>query len=331
MYDTGFVAVPGGLAGLQAAISDTYFPIDLERATRTDDVQGAIATASMGALRWASIRVSGPFYTRRRMRTPADARRNHVLMLLLEGGQVELEDKRTVVMGPGELILLDANRPLESEQRSAGTTISISFPAPLLKSRFLEVDDWCMMPLDTSQGPAAILRECMLSCWRSRASLGSTSANDLCSSLVHLLAAAFRNSPESPVFDSRSAGMHFLRVRELVAANLDNPELSVDFVAERLHISKSYLFSIMNAADSTLGRYILERRLDRSREMLSDPALKHHSIGDIAFAVGFQELSHFSRRFSERFGKSPRAFRAAACRTAEMSSGSARVIGAGVQ
>jgi hypothetical protein len=67
MYDAGFVAVPGGLTGLQSAISDAYFPIELERAAR-DEVQGAIATASMGALRWTSIRVSGPFYTRRRLR-----------------------------------------------------------------------------------------------------------------------------------------------------------------------------------------------------------------------------------------------------------------------
>jgi AraC family transcriptional regulator, positive regulator of tynA and feaB len=252
-------------------------------------------------------------------------------MLLLEGGHVALKDKRSVVVGPGDLILLNANRPLESEQRSAGTSISISFPTPLLKARFLEVDDWCMVPLATGEGAAAVLRECMLSCWRSRASLGSTSANDLSSSLLHLLAAAFRNPLDAPALDSRSAGMHFLRIRELVAANLDNPELSVDFVAELLHISKSYLFSIMNAANTTLGRYILERRLDRSREMLSDPALKHRSIGDIAFAVGFQELSHFSRRFSERFGKSPRAFRAAACIAAETGSESARVTGGRVQ
>jgi len=106
--------------------------------------------------------------------------------------------------------------------------------------------------------------------------------------------------------------MHFLRVRDLIAENLQNPKLSVDLVSERLSISKSYLFSIMNMANTTLGRYILERRLDRSRELLADPALKGWSISEIALRTGFQELSHFSRRFSERFGRSPRAFRAAA-------------------
>ena len=316
MYDSDFVPVSGGLAGLQAAISDTYFPLKVEGARLADEVQGVMATASMGPLSWTSIHVSGPFFTRRQLVAAADARSNYVLMLLLEGGHVALQDKCRVVVGPGDLILLNANRPLESEQRAAGTSVSISFPASLLRSRFLEVDDWCMVPLNTSQGAAAILRESMLSCWRNRASISSISGNNLASSILHVLAAAFRSGVNSPVFESRSATLHFLRVRELVAAHLDNPELSVDFVADRLYISKSYLFSIMNAANTTLGHYILERRLDRSRELLSDPSLKHRSIGEIAFSVGFQELSHFSRRFSERFGKSPRAFRVSACHCA---------------
>jgi AraC-like DNA-binding protein len=315
MYDAGFAVVPGGLAGLQTAISDTYFPIQLERAACVDDVHGDIATASVGALRFTLIQVSGRYYACRRPASTTDARMNYVLMLVLEGGHVALQDKRSVIVRPGDIVLLHANRPFESEQCAAGSSISISFPAPVLRSRFLDIDDWCMVPMDTSQGPASVLRECMLFCWRGHASLGAASAGDLSASLIHLLAATFRGSTV-PTFDSSSAGVHFLRLRELVAANLDNPGLSVDFVSANLRISKSYLFSIMNAANTTLGHYILERRLERSREMIADPAMNHLSIGDIAFAVGFQALSHFSRRFSGRFGKSPRSFRAAARRLA---------------
>jgi len=107
--------------------------------------------------------------------------------------------------------------------------------------------------------------------------------------------------------------MHFLRIRQLVMEGLGDPDLSADFVAQQLRISKSYLFAIMSAANTTLGNYILSRRLERSREMLSDPSLRNRSIGDIAFSVGFKDLSHFSRRFSEHFGRSPRALRASAC------------------
>ena len=312
MYESDLICVPGGLAGVQNAISATYFPIVMERARGVGDVSGAIATAVIGPLQWTRTQVSGPFYARRRLLDRSDEREAYVLMLLVDGGGVVLRDKASVVVAPGSVVFLNANRPLETEQSAAGTSLAVSFSAPLLKSRFVDVDEWCMVPLDATQGTAAILRECMQSYWRARSDIRGGAGNDLAASLVHLLGATFGNCSGVPAFDSRCARMHFLRVRDLIAENLQNPQLSVDFVSERLSISKSYLFSIMNTANTTLGRYILERRLDRSRELLADPALKGWSIGEIALRTGFQELSHFSRRFSERFGRSPRAFRAAA-------------------
>jgi AraC family transcriptional activator of tynA and feaB len=41
------------------------------------------------------------------------------------------------------------------------------------------------------------------------------------------------------------------------------------------------------------------------------PQLRHHRIGAIAFATGFNDLSHFSRAYRARYGLSPRATRAA--------------------
>ena len=63
-----------------------------------------------------------------------------------------------------------------------------------------------------------------------------------------------------------------------------------------------------------MGRFILEQRLERSRAMLCDPAMNPRTISEIAFAIGFKDLSDFSRRFTERFGQSPRAYRVRAQR-----------------
>lgn len=311
MYEPDLITVPGGLSGFQSAISATYFPIELKPVRGVSEVSGAIATAAIGPLHWTRAQVSGPFYSQRRLLDRSDERQAYILMLLVDGGCVVLHDRGRVVVAPGSLVLLDANRPLETEQIAAGTALAVSLSAPLLKSRFLDVDKWCMVPLDATHGTAAILRECMQTYWRVRREIRGSAGNDLAASLIHLLGATFGARDSMPAFDSRCTGMHFLRVRDLIAENLQNSELSVDFVSERLGISKSYLFSIMNTANTTLGRYILERRLDRSREMLADPSLKSWSISEIARRTGFQELSHFSRRFSERFGRSPRAFRAA--------------------
>jgi len=308
MIEHGLAAVPGGIAGFQAAVSEAYFPLEIEEARGADEFSSAIASDRIGPMLMSRTRVNAPFRSHRRSSRSDDAR-TYVLMLLEEGGTVALRGQRNVVVGPGNIVLINAGGLLESEQRAGGTSLAVSLASPLLTSRYVELDDWCLVPLDASEGTAAILRECMLCYWRACGGVQPVEANDLTMSMIHLIGAAFRSRSSLPAFDSRSSAMHFLRVREIVAANLDNPDLSPDFIADSLGISKSYLFMIMNAADTTLGRFILERRLDRGRELLADPLLAHRSVSDIARAAGFQELSHFSRRFTERFGRSPRAFR----------------------
>jgi AraC-like DNA-binding protein len=45
--------------------------------------------------------------------------------------------------------------------------------------------------------------------------------------------------------------------------------------------------------------------------MLTDPSHPHSTIIDIAFAVGFGDVSHFNRTFRRRFGDTPSSVRAA--------------------
>ena len=53
-------------------------------------------------------------------------------------------------------------------------------------------------------------------------------------------------------------------------------------------------------------RWVIDRRLDRAREMLARDSMR---IVDIALATGFAGQSHLTRAFSQRFGTTPAAFR----------------------
>ena len=52
--------------------------------------------------------------------------------------------------------------------------------------------------------------------------------------------------------------------------------------------------------------FVLERRLAKSRELLARTDL---SLSEVAFAVGFADQSHFTRRFRRVVGVSPGQFR----------------------
>jgi AraC-like DNA-binding protein len=57
--------------------------------------------------------------------------------------------------------------------------------------------------------------------------------------------------------------------------------------------------------------FIREERLQRALAKLLSPLSDHLRISQIAYAVGFNDLSYFNRAFRHRFGRSPGEARAA--------------------
>jgi AraC-like DNA-binding protein len=80
-------------------------------------------------------------------------------------------------------------------------------------------------------------------------------------------------------------------------------------VAEGAGISVRYANTLLSLEDTSLERYIVQRRLDCCRQALDDPIHARRSISEIAFEWGFSDLSHFGRRFKAAFGASPSEYR----------------------
>jgi AraC-like DNA-binding protein len=238
--------------------------------------------------------------------------RNTYVLSLVEEGVVHYRGRRAASAGAGDLILMNSDHALDSQRTVAGQTIAVSIPAAMLRLHFAEADDWCLVPLPTHEGSPAILRECLMTYWRTQQSPTESGYNDLAQAIIHLIGASFRQPSGRACIDSRSMHAHYLRVCAVVEEHFNNPDLSAALVADRLGISKSYLFAVMNAANTTLGRLIRDQRLEFSARLLRDPSMRSRTVYELAFAAGFQDPAHFCRRFTEKYGRSPRAFRASA-------------------
>jgi AraC-like DNA-binding protein len=66
---------------------------------------------------------------------------------------------------------------------------------------------------------------------------------------------------------------------------------------------------LLSDEETSFQRYVLAERLARCERDLSSPRLAHRQVGEIAFAWGFNDLSHFGRVFREHYGMSPREWR----------------------
>ena len=96
-----------------------------------------------------------------------------------------------------------------------------------------------------------------------------------------------------------------LSVAEIMEANF-RYNLSLENFAEMCHRSlSSFKRDFRKYFNESPGRWLLKKRLDYSAVLLRT---KDINISQVAFESGFEDLSHFSKAFKDKFGVSPTTF-----------------------
>jgi len=71
----------------------------------------------------------------------------------------------------------------------------------------------------------------------------------------------------------------------------------------------NYVHDLMAEQGESFSEAVNRLRLELAARLLADPAWKARRIGEIAYAVGYGDVSYFNRLFRRRFGESPRDYR----------------------
>jgi signal transduction histidine kinase/DNA-binding response OmpR family regulator len=110
--------------------------------------------------------------------------------------------------------------------------------------------------------------------------------------------------PETTAEDQSFEG----RVRSVAQAHLTDADFTVEDLAEEVGRTRR---TVTRRVKETFGMspsaLIRTLRLEQGAKMLDEGA---GTVSEIAYAVGFNSLSYFSRRFKEHFGVSPSDYRA---------------------
>lgn len=96
-------------------------------------------------------------------------------------------------------------------------------------------------------------------------------------------------------------------VRRIVDEEYMSNLISLEYVAEKVHKNPSYISKVFkNEFDCNFSSYVTDRRLEKSRELLSDPLVK---VYEIAETLGWADVSNFIKVFKKKFGISPDEYR----------------------
>jgi AraC-like DNA-binding protein len=94
-------------------------------------------------------------------------------------------------------------------------------------------------------------------------------------------------------------------VKADILRNLERTDLTIEAVAKANGLTKRQAQRMFASTGTTFTDFVLEQRLLLSRRLLLQESARHRKISDIAFTVGFNDLSYFHRSFKKRFGFTP--------------------------
>lgn len=98
------------------------------------------------------------------------------------------------------------------------------------------------------------------------------------------------------------------KVHQFIGKNMDNPLLSVEMIASEIGISRVHLHrKLKQLTHMTTRDLIRSIRLKQAAQMMNKNGL---SVSEVAYAVGYSDLSNFSISFKQAYGLSPSAYAA---------------------
>lgn len=108
---------------------------------------------------------------------------------------------------------------------------------------------------------------------------------------------------------AKQRGVRAARLATIQQALTQDPALTLEQVALQQGITPRYIQMLFEDAGTTFGHYVLDCKLQAAHQMLSSPRYAGQSVTDIAYDAGFADLSHFNRRFKQRYAMTPRELR----------------------
>lgn len=241
---------------------------------------------------------------------PSDPRNDCLVSVQVTGSGVVTQAGRDVQLSPGDMALYDATRPYRLAFSERFEQVVLQFPRHLLIDRDISIEHSVARVLQRGSGLTDVTTSMVCALARQQSQIPAGVRHRLGSQAIDLVAAALSGAFGG---NYEHAGRQAQRtlVVEYVLANLSDPDLSVQTVAEafgRTTRSLQYVF----AGEESLGSTIRRLRLERSAEALVNPMYSRLTIGRIGSMVGFGDPAAFSRAFRRQFDQSPSEVRHAA-------------------
>jgi AraC-like DNA-binding protein len=271
--------------------------------------QGAFRTYFAGPLILGGTAFDGHRYGRDDGRVRRDGLNHYHIGLQVSGRIVGRLGEHDIVIGPGDIVLLDFARQVALQAERCEMLV-IGVPREAIELNIPPGEHHGLV-LRGETGLGSLLGDHMRSLIARLPAMTAEEATAAAAGSVGMIAACFQ--PTAATFArAQPALLESLlsRIRRHIALNLRAGPVGADEICNEFHISRASLYRLFEPFGG-VASYVQNQRLSHVFTALMNPLQNHRNISEIAYDWGFTSESHFSRAFRKAFGMTPRDARSA--------------------
>jgi AraC-like DNA-binding protein len=303
-FSTDAIAPHHRLAVWRETVFQTEFNVDIEPMSETP-FRAQATVRSLPGLRVLSGRSTPASYKRITKRVVRDE------VVLTYGNEAHVSARfngREATIEPGDAFLLPCGDCADIHAPHDGQFMSVRMPRAALASNVINLHDTYCHRIPHDSPVLSLLKGYLALLGGEATALADPSLQHSAVTHVYDLLAKMLGATRDAAAVADARGVRAARLKMIkddITRHLTDARLSVHTVAARHQVSPRYVQRLFDDSGSTFTEYVMTQRLDRAHRLLSDPKLRDHTLTAIAFAAGFNDLSHFQRRFRRRYGATP--------------------------
>ena len=264
---------------------------------------------TLDKLRLSKVR-SNALTIKRKKHEPFHVSQDNYLGVILIKGSYRLEQGgREVCLNPGDMTIYDATRPHQIDCSQNLTKLIITIPRVMMHARLPGVEHSTALRIPGNKGVGAVTANFIRNVLLQLDNINGCALSTLSEQSLDLFTLSLSSVNSQSYALSRSRSAVLQGIKDFVECHLTDPMLNTAMVVVGTGFSARYINDVLNDIDTSLMRYILQRRLERCGKDLLNLRHTNQNISEIALNWGFNEISHFSRTFKQKYGCTAKEYR----------------------
>jgi AraC family transcriptional regulator, positive regulator of tynA and feaB len=265
---------------------------------------GSISKADLAPIHISRVLAAPHCVARQRTHIRKGGRDFFFLNLQVDGLSRSVQRGHEQICGPGDLAVVDTTEPFEILNQRGFNLLCFAVPRELLAGHFADRPRLALSSTEMGRALARTLSGYADLCIGSAAHPLVPTLGD---HLLELLSHADRFATGEPSARIRPS-VQLSMMLDQIERHFAEVDFNAARLAQKFSCSLRYVHKLFSSTGRSVGEHINDRRILASARNLLDPACRM-TIAEIAFAAGFNDISHFNRLFKRCHGHSPRDFR----------------------